>query len=171
MAISQVIQELEAEGGIESSRGSKLSSLKHIDVGRAGKLLNRIRVRQGLSPVVQDERLVALAQDHASMMAERGRVTNSFGPGTSLRSRLAAAGLRGVGAECVGAGHSTADSLFQDWAQSRGHHKIMTSDGMTSYGFAAAANPRSRYRTYWTLILLRPSSNAADDTGAVSNQG
>ena len=96
------------------------------------------------------------------MMAEQGRVANAFGPGTSLRSRLAAAGMRGVGAECVGAGHSTVDSLFQDWAKSRGHLKIMTSPGMSSYGFAAAANPRSKYRTYWTLILLRPSSDEAD---------
>ena len=87
-------------------------------------MLNNIRVRQGLPPVVQDERLVALAQDHARMMAERGRVANSFGPGTSLRSRLASAGLRGVGAECVGAGHSTVDSLFQDWALSRAARRV-----------------------------------------------
>ncbi len=162
MALLQDIQELEADGGNKSPRRGKLPSIKQIDVGRAGKLLNRIRVRHGLLPVVRDERLVMLAQDHARMMAELGRVANSLGPGTSLRSRLASAGLRGVGAECVGAGHSTVDSLFQDWAQSRGHLDIMTSSGMASYGFAAAANPRSRYRTYWTLILLRPSSDVAD---------
>lgn len=157
MVLLHDIQVSEGFDGIAPVRSGKLRALGQIDVGRAGKLLNRVRARYRLAPVVQDERLMALAQDHARMMAEQGRVTNSFGPGTGLRSRLAAAGLRGVGAECVGAGHSTVDSLFQDWAQSRGHLKIMTGAGMTRYGFAAAANPRSRYRTYWTLILLRPS--------------
>lgn len=162
MALLQDIQELAAiDGGVGFARHGSLPSLKSIDVGRAGKLLNQIRARHGAAPVVADERLEALAAEHAGMMADLGWVTNDFGPGTSLRSRLAAAGLRGVGAESVGAGHSTVDSLFQDWAQSRGHCKIMTQPGMTSYGFSAATNPRSRYRIYWTLILLRPSTNAA----------
>lgn len=162
MAFLQDIQELEALGAMAGySAHGMLPLPSPIDISRAGKLLNQIRHRHGAGPVAPDKCLERLARVHALTMAERGRVANCFGPGTSLRSRLAAAGLHGVGAESVGAGHSTVDSLFQDWEQSRGHLRIMTSTGMARYGFAAATNPRSRYRTYWTLILLRPSTRNA----------
>ncbi len=133
--------------------------VKSIDIDRTARLINQMRARHGAKPVLADAQLTTLALNHSMMMASNGRVTNSFGPGTGLRSRLAEAGVRGVAAENVGAGHSTVDSLIQDWGRSRGHLANLASERMTHFGFAAAINPLSRFRTYWTLILFRPPSH------------
>jgi len=132
---------------------------KFIDIDRATRLINTIRSRHGAKPIVFDQGLADLALNHAITMASNGRVTNSFGPGGGLRSRLAEVGLRGIAAENVGAGHSTVDSLLQDWQRSRGHRANLVHGKMTHFGLAAATNPVSRYRAYWDLILFRPASH------------
>jgi uncharacterized protein YkwD len=135
------------------------AAVRGVDIERATRLINTIRSRHGAKPVVFDRELADLALNHAVTMASNGRVTNSFGPGGGLRSRMAEAGLRGIAAENVGAGHSTVDSLLQDWQRSRGHLANLVHGRMTHFGLAAATNPVSRYRAYWTLILFRPASH------------
>jgi uncharacterized protein YkwD len=158
MALLNQIQ-FEDAGQPLSRTADNAPDVKSIDIDRITRLINQIRARQGVKPVLADARLMDLALNHSLMMASNGRVANSFGPGTGLRSRLAEAGLHGVAAENVGAGHSTVDSLLQDWGRSRGHLANLASAKMTHFGFAAAVNPLSRFRTYRTLILFRPPSH------------
>ncbi|HSM41678.1 MAG TPA: CAP domain-containing protein [Afifellaceae bacterium] len=135
------------------------ASARTIDNDHATQLINAIRARHGAGAVVHDHRLADLALNHALDMASNGRVTSSFGPGGNLGSRIARAGMRGTAAENIGAGHSTVDSLLQDWQRSRGHRQNLVDRRMTHFGLAAAANPVSRYRAYWALVLFRPASH------------
>ena len=159
MDIQNDISEWVAAASQLDNVAGEVRGVKSVDIERARHLINNIRSRNGAKPVLFDQGLADLAHDHAVAMASNGRVTNSFGPSGGLRSRLAAAGLRGVAAENVGAGHSTVDSLLQDWQRSRGHHGNLVHAKMTHFGLAAATNPISRYRLYWALILFRPASH------------
>jgi uncharacterized protein YkwD len=159
MDIQNDLSEWATVAGQPEGVPGRITAIKPVDIERAMRLINSIRSRHGAKPVVFDHDLAGLALSHAQAMASNGRVTNSFGPGGGLRSRLAAAGFRGIAAENVGAGHSTVDSLLQDWQRSRGHRNNLVHPKMTHFGIAAVTNPVSRYRAYWTLILFRPASH------------
>lgn len=147
-----------AVGRMDRISGQSASAIA-IDIDRAGRLINSIRERHGAGSVVGDRKLCDLALDHALALAMKGRVSSSLGLGGSLGKRIAQAGLRGLAAENVGAGHSTMDSLLQDWQRSRGHRENLVDRRMTHFGLASAINPVSRYRTFWTLVLFRPASH------------
>ena len=90
MALLNEIRALDIDAGSELAfDAGPVPAVKPIDIGRVTRLINRIRARHDADAVVFDKQLAALATEHCLMMASNGRVTNSFGPGTGLRSRLA----------------------------------------------------------------------------------
>ncbi len=145
-------------GGCESApiRADKIT-IAPLSIDKAERLLNNIRKRNGSGPVRLLPSLQEAAAEHAAAMARRGRLAHDFGPGTSLRDRLAGVEPHLMAAENVGAGYSSIESVLKGWMASRGHWRNMADSRLTRFGLAQAINPGSRNRNYWALILIRPN--------------
>ena len=133
-------------------------SVSKIDLRQAERYINKARARHGTGPVRMEGRLVEAALRHSLMMARKGKMAHQFGPGTRFRDRIKKTGIRGSAAENVGAGYSSMESAVDGWLRSPGHRRNLLNRKLTHIGMAAAVNPASKYRTYWTLILARPQA-------------
>jgi len=134
-------------------------SAAKIDLRQAERYINRVRTRYGAGPVRMEDRLADAALSHSLMMARKGKMAHQFGPGTRLKDRINKAGIRGSAAENVGAGYSSVESVIDGWLRSPGHRHNLLNRKLTHIGMGAARNPASKYRTYWTLILVRPQAH------------
>lgn len=139
----------------EAAFGPRVSVAK-IDLRQAERYINRVRTRHGAGPVRMEGRLIEAALHHSLMMARKGKMAHHFGPGTRFKDRIKKAGIHGSAAENVGAGYSSMQSVVDGWLHSPGHRRNLLNRKLTHIGMAAALNPASKYRTYWTLILARP---------------
>jgi hypothetical protein len=112
-------------------------------------LTNLHRVRNGLSPVLLDTRLVVAARGHSSDMVARGYFDHDNPEGAGPNERAAAAGYPGGAAENIAAnGTGTAWSVFEQWRDSAGHNANMLgswlSAGMgVTPGFPGISQPNS----------------------------
>ncbi len=143
--------------GAQAAIGRRVTVSK-IDLRQAERYINRIRKRHGAGPVHMERRLVEAAMRHSLMMARKGKMAHQFGPGTRFRDRIKNAGIHGSAAENIGAGYSSIESAVDGWLRSPGHRRNLLNRKLTHIGMAAAVNPASKYRTYWTLILARPQA-------------
>ena len=133
-------------------------SVSKINLRQAERYINQVRARHGAGPVRMEVRLVEAALRHSLMMARKGKMAHQFGFGTRFKDRIKKAGIRGAAAENVGAGYSSIESVIDGWLRSPGHRRNLLNRKLTHIGMAAAVNPASKYRTYWTLILARPQA-------------
>ena len=84
-------------------------------------LINSYRKSRGLSPLVPNGTLQALARQHSRYQAARNRLSHD---GFRQRSAAArAAGISIVCAENVGQKYRSAQSLFAGWKNSPGHRR------------------------------------------------
>ncbi|WP_245427141.1 CAP domain-containing protein [Mesorhizobium sp. YM1C-6-2] len=84
-------------------------------------LINSYRKSRGLSPLVPNGTLQALARQHSRYQATRNRLSHD---GFRQRSAAArAAGISIVCAENVGQKYRSAQSLFAGWKNSPGHRR------------------------------------------------
>ena len=92
------------------------------DLGaQALALINAYRTRTGLSPLVPNATLQALARQHSQYQARRGRLSHD---GYRQRSASAkAAGLTARCAENAGRNYRTAQQLFAGWRRSSAHNR------------------------------------------------
>ena len=131
-------------------------SVAQIDLRQAERYINRVRARHGAGPVRMEGRLVKAALSHSVMMARKSKMAHQFGPGTRFSARIKKAGNYGSAVENVGAGYKSMQSVVDGWMRSSGHRRNLLNKNLTHIGMAAAVNPASKYRTFWTLILARP---------------
>lgn len=85
-------------------------------------LINQARAEHGCGPLRLNPRLTAAAAGHAKAMA-RQHFFSHYGPnGSTLRSRVTAAGYRGHSlAENIAAGYATPEKAVAVWLASPGH--------------------------------------------------
>ena len=131
-------------------------SVAKIDLRQAERYISAVRARHGAGPVRMEGRLVKAALSHSMMMARKSKMAHQFGPGTRFSARIRRAGNYGSAAENVGAGYKSMESVVDGWLRSPGHRRNLLNKKLTHIGLAAAVNPASKYRTFWTLILARP---------------
>jgi uncharacterized protein YkwD len=98
------------------------------------KLINSYRASRGLSPLVANETLTALARQHSRYQAARGNINHD---GFRQRSAKAkAAGFSGVCTENVGVRYKSAQQLFSGWRNSAGHNTNLLRPNMRYAGVA-----------------------------------
>jgi len=143
------------------SSGSKVS-LPNVVVGEVSSqdvsadglaALNRFRASQGLGPVKIEPRLVELAKFQATAMATRDALTHEVAG--DFVSRVDAAGFeKSEATENVGATHTSAEGAISSWIRSPYHNENMRLKNAKYMGMARADSAKSRYKTYWALILV-----------------
>jgi uncharacterized protein YkwD len=123
-----------------------------VDVAAARDMISLYRRNHGLGGVVLDPGLMAQAQAQSDAMAARDRLSHEL-RGT-LTARLDHAGYEKNNAvENVSAGYDTLAEAFSGWRQSPPHNANLLAPGMKRMGIAAAYNPKSRYKVFWTLDM------------------
>jgi uncharacterized protein YkwD len=106
--------------------------------------LNTFRAQHKKPALVYSASLAALAQQHASSMASRGRLDHA-----NFRQRVAHLGS--TAAENVSYGCDSQACAIRQWARSAGHRRNMLRGDVSAYGIASAVAANGR--RYWALEL------------------
>jgi len=113
-------------------------------------IVNDFRRRNGLGSVVMDAKLVALANEQSSAMAESGRFDHTSSRGTFMvRMERAQNTARTV--ENIAHGYPDFPRVFNQWIISPQHKDNLLMRGATRIGYAKAT--ASDGRVYHTLLL------------------
>lgn len=116
----------------------RLSLGASVDIAAVGARLSALRAQQGLArPLAHSAALQAAAQAHADDMARTGNLSHRGSNGSTLTSRMRAAGFSTCfGAENIAAGQPDTASVFRDWMASSGHRRNILAAQATQYGYA-----------------------------------
>jgi uncharacterized protein YkwD len=118
--------------------------------------VNRHRVARGLSPLIWDARLAAVARAHSAEMVRLGRLSHADRKGRTPFDRLDAAGVRwSAAAENIAEGHETAREVLGDWLASPGHRANLESRDFTHHGVALVGK-------YWTHVFVSTPAPRAE---------
>ena len=114
------------------------------------KLMNAHRVSLGLSALVWDSRLAAIAQAHSRDMFDRRYFSHAWPDGRSTWDRLAARGVTySQAGENIAWGQSTGSAALTAWLRSPGHRANIERGSYTHHGVGKVG-------TYWTHVFIRP---------------
>ncbi|MBY4895258.1 CAP domain-containing protein [Rhodobacteraceae bacterium N5(2021)] len=132
-------------GGVQ-----RLSLGESVDIAAVGARLSTLRAGQGLArPLGHSAALQAAAQAHVDDMAQSGNLSHTGSNGSTLTSRLRAAGYSACfAAENIAAGQANTAEVFEDWMGSGGHRRNILAAEATQFGFARAGG-------YSVLVLGR----------------
>ncbi|MEJ6392205.1 CAP domain-containing protein [Gymnodinialimonas sp. 2305UL16-5] len=132
-----------------SAETLRLDFAQSVNVGNASAQLSSIRGQNGLQGLAHSARLQAAAQAHADDMARSGQFSHRGANGSTLRTRVRAAGYNACFmAENIAFGQNSISRVMTDWMNSAGHRRNMLDRRVTQYGLA-------RTGTYWVLVLGR----------------
>jgi uncharacterized protein YkwD len=121
-----------------------------LDAVSARDMISLYRSNHGLEALIVDPGLMAEAQ--AEAMARSAKLSHEVRG--NLTARLDRAGYaKSRAVENVSAGYHTLAEAFSGWRQSPPHNANMLAPGMRRLGVAAAYNPATRYKVFWTLVL------------------
>lgn len=95
-------------------------------------LINSYRTSRGLSPLVANGTLKALARQHSRTQAARGAISHDGFRQRSAQAR--AAGLSGICTENVAFRYKSPQDLFSGWRRSAGHNTNMLRPNMRYAG-------------------------------------
>jgi len=117
-------------------------------------LLNQERTSRGLAPLACDPAAVKAARDFSQRMCDQGFFSH-YGPGGStVSSRLKAAGAKFYAAgENIAKGYKTPQSVNSGWMNSSGHRKNMLSSYWDRVGIGYVLC--KGYKAYWTEDFLK----------------
>lgn len=127
-------------------------ALVQVDQSSAEAAISIYRAARGLSTVALDPRLQRVAQIQAEAMAAADELSHDVDG--ALPRRLARGGVdRSAAIENVSAGYSTLESAILSWKRSPHHNENLLFPPMRRMGIAAASAPRTRYKTFWSLVM------------------
>ena len=119
--------------------------------------LNDYRLAHHLRPVILNEKLVAASQIHAQDMARRGVISHTGSDGSDHGKRIQRQGyVFRFAAENVATGQKSWDKVFKAWQDSPGHNKNLLMPEVSEFGVALVYEPKTRYQTYWAMVLAKP---------------
>jgi uncharacterized protein YkwD len=114
------------------------------------KLMNAHRVSLGLSPLIWDNRVAAVAEAHSRDMYRRQYFSHTSRDGRSTWDRLAARGVTfSEAGENIAWGQRTGRAVLTGWLGSPGHRENIERGSYTHHGVGKVG-------TYWTHVFIRP---------------
>jgi uncharacterized protein YkwD len=128
-------------------------------------LVNKERAKKGCGPLKMNAQLTAAARGHATAMGKQNFFSHTGKNGSTLRSRLKAAGYHGsASAENIAAGYSTPEKAVAQWMASTGHRKNILTCKYTETGIGLyydandAPLPGQKYamKYYWVQTFGKP---------------
>ena len=124
---------------------------------RALELINAYRKSKNLKPLTLDTRLTDAAKGHSRDLAKWDRISHYGSDGSNPWDRVKRAGYNArLAAENVGTGQATIDEAFKGWQESPGHNKNLLLPDATQLGIALVQDPKTEFKTFWTMVLATP---------------
>jgi uncharacterized protein YkwD len=134
-----------------------MSALAHAE--DMAEMISRYRHEHGLSTVKTDPQLTAVAERQAKAMAASGVMDHDVAG--SFASRIS--GVRtDMAAENIAAGTKTWAETFRMWQASPGHNANLLQSKADSVGVAVARNERTRFKTFWAMVIAEKSPKRKD---------
>lgn len=125
-----------------------------LDPREALKLINQYRVSKGLGKVSINSYLTKTAKAHSRDLAKHDRISHYGSDGSNPWDRVERSGYKPqLAAENVGTGQLTIKEVMQGWKDSPGHNKNLLLPDAKHMGIALVYDPKTEYKTFWTLIL------------------
>ena len=150
---SSILEQSEVENIPPENR-----SLSAIDI--LLELANTEREKAGLPLLQLNSQLAEAAQSHAEDMAENDFVSPVNQKEIDTKGRVAATGYIGTNmAENLGINHAQPQEILEQWLDSPGYRYNLLNPAYTEAGLGYANNPNSRFKHYWSLVLVAPESN------------
>lgn len=131
--------------------GTRLDALKAVDA------INVYRRQLGLKPVKFSAELSMAAKRHAMDLARWDRISHYGSDGSNPWDRVKRTPYKArVAAENVGTGQVSFDEVMKGWKASPSHDKNLRLPEAEHVGVALIYDPKTEFRTFWTLVLAAP---------------
>ena len=126
-----------------------------VDPASSLGMINHYRANSGLPALVWDPTLARIAQAQVDGMAAADRVHST--EEARLDQELAGAGIPYASFLAnFSAGYRTFAEAFSGWRESKVHDATMRAPRATRVGLATAYAPNSKYKVFWTLVVVEP---------------
>jgi uncharacterized protein YkwD len=126
-----------------------------VDPASSLSMINQYRGNNGLAALVWDPTLARIAQGQSDRMASGDKVHSV--EDARLDADLAAAGIGYKTFQAnFSAGYRTFAEAFSGWRESKVHNVTMLAPRATRVGLATAYAPGSKYKIFWTLVVVEP---------------
>jgi len=123
---------------------------------------NAYRIRNGLTPVVLNEKLSSASLVHAEDLAKHGIISHTGSDGSGHGDRVQRQGYYfSIAAENVATGQKSWDKVFKAWQDSPGHNENLLRDDVTEFGIALVYAPKTSFQTYWAMLVASPFEEPA----------
>jgi uncharacterized protein YkwD len=124
----------------------------------AQTLINSYRAQKGLKPLRLNAKLYDAALQHSKDLAKSDRISHYGSDGSDSWDRVMRTGYRAsVTAENVGTGQASIGEVFRGWQNSRDHNANLLLPDAQEMGIAVVENPKTQFKTFWTLVLSAPA--------------
>ena len=128
---------------------------------RMYKLINQIRKKHNLGPLMANAKLSLAAANHAKDIAEHDLFGHRGSDGSHLEDRLKRVGYKyKLAAENVAGGLESPEKTVDSWMNSAPHRHNMLDPNMCriglGYAFLKDDGGVYTYHHYWTIVLARP---------------
>lgn len=124
----------------------------------AQNLINSYRAQKGLKPLRLNSKLYEAALKHSQDLAKSDRISHYGSDGSDSWDRVMRTGYHArVAAENVGTGQASIGEVFRGWQNSRDHDANLLLPDAEEMGIAMVYNPKTQFKTFWTLVLSAPA--------------
>ncbi len=128
-----------------------------LDPDKARELINAYRQKKGLKPLKLDAELTAAAKAHSRDLAKWDRISHYGSDGSNPWDRVKRTGYHArLAAENVGTGQISFQEVLRGWEESPGHNKNLLLADATHMGIALVQDPKSEFKSFWTLVIASP---------------
>lgn len=123
----------------------------------ARDIINAYRKKNGLKALKLNPELTEAAKSHSRDLAKFDRISHYGSDGSNPWDRVKRAGFRArLTAENVGTGQVDFNEVMRGWEESPGHNKNLLTRDATHMGIALVQDPKSEFKSFWTLVLASP---------------
>lgn len=128
-----------------------------LNTTEALSMVNAYRRSKGLRSLKLHPALTRAAKMHSRDLAKWDRISHYGSDGSNPWDRVKRAGFKAqLAAENVGTGQKDLSEVFRGWKQSPGHNKNLLLADATHMGIALVDDPKTEFKTFWTLVLGTP---------------
>ncbi|MBV5262965.1 CAP domain-containing protein [Pinisolibacter aquiterrae] len=128
---------------------------RSVDPASSLSMINQYRANNGLQPLIWDQGLARVAQAEVDQMAAADRVHSTADAGLDRQLQGAGIGYASFLAN-FSAGYRTFAEAFSGWRESKQHNATMLAAKASRVGLATAYAPNSKYKIFWTLVVVEP---------------
>lgn len=155
------LQDLAPKGTYDKAPPGALSDRDYtatsLNAEMARDAINAYRKENGLKPLKLDVNLTNAAKGHSRDLAKWDRISHYGSDGSNPWDRVKRSGYNAkLAAENVGTGQIDFNEVLKGWKNSPGHNKNLLLGDAEHMGIALVNDPKTEFKTFWTLVLGTP---------------